>query len=128
MRFELASATTFPGGGYDLVACFDALHDMGDPAAAARHIRSALAPDGTLLVVEPQAGDAVAENLHPLGRVRYGFSTLVCTPGSLSQAGRAGLGTMAGAAKLSEAILAGGFTQVRLATETDLNLVLEARP
>jgi 2-polyprenyl-3-methyl-5-hydroxy-6-metoxy-1,4-benzoquinol methylase len=128
VRFEVATATTFPGGGYDLVACFDALHDMGDPAAATRHIRSALAPDGTLLVVEPQAGDAVAENLHPLGRVRYGFSTLVCTPGSLSQAGRAGFGTMAGAAKLSEAILAGGFSQVRLATETELNLVLEARP
>ena len=128
VRFELATATSFPGGGYDLVACFDALHDMGDPAAAARHIRSALAPDGTLMVVEPMAGDAVEENFHPLGRVRYGFSTLVCTPGSLSQDGRAGLGTLAGEAKLSAAIREGGFSQVRRATETPLNIVLEARP
>jgi 2-polyprenyl-3-methyl-5-hydroxy-6-metoxy-1,4-benzoquinol methylase len=128
VRFELATATGFSGQGYDLIACFDALHDMGDPAAAAAHIRSALAPDGTLMVVEPQAGDAVADNLHPLGRVRYGFSTLVCTPGSLSQDGRAALGTLAGEAKLSAAIRAGGFSQVRRATETELNLVLEARP
>jgi 2-polyprenyl-3-methyl-5-hydroxy-6-metoxy-1,4-benzoquinol methylase len=128
VRFELATATGFPGEGYDLIACFDALHDMGDPAAAAAHIRSALTPDGTLIVVEPQAGDAVADNLHPLGRVRYGFSTLVCTPGSLSQDGRAALGTLAGEAKLSAAIRAGGFSSVHRATETELNLVLEARP
>jgi 2-polyprenyl-3-methyl-5-hydroxy-6-metoxy-1,4-benzoquinol methylase len=127
VSFELASATTFRGAGYDLIACFDALHDMGDPAAAAAHIRSALAPDGTLMVVEPQAGDAVAENLHPLGRIRYGFSTLVCTPGSLSQEGRVGLGTLAGEARLAGAIRAGGFGQVRRAAETDLNMVLEAR-
>jgi 2-polyprenyl-3-methyl-5-hydroxy-6-metoxy-1,4-benzoquinol methylase len=127
VRFELASATNFHGTGYDLIACFDSLHDMGDPAAAAAHIRSALAPDGTLMVVEPQAGDAVAENLHPLGRINYGFSTLVCTPGSLSQEGRAGLGTLAGEARLAEAIRAGGFGHVRRAAETDLNMVLEAR-
>jgi 2-polyprenyl-3-methyl-5-hydroxy-6-metoxy-1,4-benzoquinol methylase len=127
VRFELATATNFPGDSYDLIACFDALHDMGDPAAAAAHIRSALAADGTLMVVEPMAGDAVAENLHPLGRIRYGFSTLVCTPGSLSQDGRAGLGTLAGEARLAEAIRAGGFSRVRRAAETELNLVLEAR-
>ena len=127
VRFELATATSFRGDGYDLIALFDALHDMGDPAAAAAHIRSALAPDGTLMVVEPMAGDTVADNLHPLGRIRYGFSTLVCTPGSLSQDGRAGLGTLAGEARLAEAIRAGGFGQVRRAAETDLNMVLEAR-
>jgi SAM-dependent methyltransferase len=127
VRFELATATSFPGERYDLVALFDALHDMGDPAAAARHIRKALAADGTLMVVEPMAGDAVEENFHPLGRVRYGFSTLVCTPGSLSQDGRAGLGTLAGEARLSAAIRAGGFRHVRRATETELNIVLEAR-
>jgi 2-polyprenyl-3-methyl-5-hydroxy-6-metoxy-1,4-benzoquinol methylase len=127
VRFELATATDFPGQGYDLIACFDALHDMGDPAAAARHIRSALAADGTLMVVEPMAGDAVVENLHPLGRIRYGFSTLVCTPGSLSQDGRAGLGTLAGEARLAAAIRAGGFGDVRRAAETDLNMVLEAK-
>jgi SAM-dependent methyltransferase len=128
VRFEIASATGFPGRGYDLVASFDSLHDLGDPAAAAAHVRSALAPDGTWVIVEPQAGDRVEDNLHPLGRIRYAISTLVCTPGSLSQPGRAGLGTLAGEARLAEAIRAGGFTQVRRAAETPLNMVLEARP
>jgi SAM-dependent methyltransferase len=128
VRFEIASATGFPGSGYDLVASFDSLHDLGDPAAAARHVRSALAPDGTWVIVEPQAGDRVEDNLHPLGRIRYSISTLVCTPGSLSQPGRAGLGTLAGEARLADAIRAGGFTQVRRAAETPLNMVLEARP
>jgi SAM-dependent methyltransferase len=127
VRFEVASATAFPGAGYDVVACFDALHDLGDPAAAARHIREALAPDGTWMIVEPQAGDRVEDNLHPLGRIRYSLSTLVCTPGSLSQPGRAALGTLAGEARLSEAIRAGGFGQVRRAAETPFNMVLEAR-
>ena len=128
VRFELATATDFPGWGYDLVACFDALHDMGDPAAASRHIWSALAENGTWMVVEPAAGDSPEENFNPLGRIRYGFSTLVCTPGSLSQPGRAGLGTLAGEQKLSEAIRSGGFRQVRRAAETPFNMVLEARP
>ena len=128
VRFELATATDFPGWGYDLVACFDALHDMGDPGAAASHIWSALAEDGTWMIVEPSAGDSPEENFHSLGRIRYGFSTLVCTPGSLSQPGRAGLGTLAGEQKLSEVIRAGGFRQVRRAAETPFNMVLEARP
>ena len=85
-----ATATDFAGSDYDLIACFDALHDMGDPQAAARHIRAALADDGTWLIVEPNAGDTVVENLHPIGRLQYGYSVLVCTPGSLSQPGRAG--------------------------------------
>jgi SAM-dependent methyltransferase len=128
VRFEVASATDFPGSGYDLIACFDALHDLGDPAACARQVRSALADDGTWMIVEPQAGDRVEENLHPLGRIRYSLSTLVCTPGSLSQPGRAGLGTLAGEARLAEAIRAGSFSQVRRATDTLFNMVLEARP
>ena len=128
VRFELATATDFPGWGYDLVACFDALHDMGDPAATAAHVWSALAEGGTWMVVEPSAGDAVEENFNPLGRIRYGFSTLVCTPGSLSQPGRAGLGTLAGEQRLAEVIRAGGFAQVRRAAETPFNMVLEARP
>ncbi len=128
VRFELATATDFPGWGYDLVACFDALHDMGDPAAASRHIWSALAEGGTWMIVEPIAGDSPEENFNPLGRIRYGFSTLVCTPGSLSQPGRAGLGTLAGEKRLSEVIRAGGFAQVRRAAETPFNMVLEARP
>jgi SAM-dependent methyltransferase len=128
VTFEVASAADFPGYGYDLIGCFDALHDMGDPVGAARHIRSALAADGSWLIVEPSAGDRVEENLHPLGRVRYGFSTLVCTPGSLSQPGRAGLGTLAGEQRLSEVIREGGFPRVRRAAETLYHLVLEARP
>ena len=127
VRFEVATATDFPGWGYDLVACFDALHDMGDPTAAAAHVWSALAADGTWMIVEPSAGDSVEENFNPLGRIRYGFSTLVCTPGSLSQPGRAGLGTLAGEQRLAEVIRAGGFRQVRRAAETPFNMVLEAR-
>jgi methyltransferase family protein len=128
VRFDVATADAFPRRDYDLVAFFDALHDMGDPAAAARHVRSALADDGTWMIVEPQASDRIEDNFHPLGRLNYGFSTLICTPGSLSQEGRAGLGTLAGGARLSEIVLGVGFGTVRRAAETDFNLVLEARP
>ena len=127
VTFEVTTAQTFTGTNYDLVTMFDCLHDMGDPVGAARHVLETLGPDGTWLIVEPSAGDRVEENLHPLGRVRYGFSTLVCTPGSLSQPGRAGLGTLAGEQRLAEVIRAGGFRQVRRAAETPFNMVLEAR-
>jgi 2-polyprenyl-3-methyl-5-hydroxy-6-metoxy-1,4-benzoquinol methylase len=128
VRFQVAAASELPAAGYDLVTCFDALHDMGDPAGAARRVREALASDGTWMVVEPLAGDRVEENFNPLGRLRYAFSTLLCTPASLSQDGRAGLGTLAGEARLAEAISDGGFRSVRRAAETPFNLVLEARP
>jgi cyclopropane fatty-acyl-phospholipid synthase-like methyltransferase len=128
VRFSVAGAADFPGGDYDLVAHFDSLHDLGDPVAAARRVRETLAPDGTWMIVEPIAGDRIEDNLNPLGRIRYGFSTLVCTPGSLSQPCRAGLGTLAGQAKLAEVIRAGGFGSVRRAAENELNMVLEARP
>ena len=127
MTFEVAGAADYAGEGYDLVAFFDAFHDLGDPLAAARHAAAALAPGGTCMVVEPFAGDRVEDNLNPIGRLYYGFSTLVCTPGSLSQPGRAGLGTQAGEARLREVLQAGGFGAVRRAAETPLNLVLEAR-
>jgi 2-polyprenyl-3-methyl-5-hydroxy-6-metoxy-1,4-benzoquinol methylase len=127
VSFELARADAYPRRDYDLVAVFDALHDMGDPAGAARHIRSTLAADGTWMIVEPSAGDRIEDNFHPLGRLRYGFSTLVCTPGSLSQNGRAGPGTLAGGARLTEIIREAGFGTVRLAAETPFNIVLEAR-
>jgi SAM-dependent methyltransferase len=127
VTFEVAAAGDFQGKGYDLVAFFDAFHDLGDPLAAARHAAAALAPDGTCLLVEPFAGDRVEDNLNPIGRLYYGFSTLVCTPGSLSQPGRAGLGTQAGEARLRAVLQAGGFGAVRRAAETPLNLVLEAR-
>jgi SAM-dependent methyltransferase len=127
VRFEVADATQFQGRGYDLIAFFDALHDLGDPVGAARHARAALADDGSCMLVEPFAGDRIEDNLNPVGRMYYGFSTLVCTPGSLSQPGRAALGTQAGEARLREVMLAAGFGSVRRAAETPLNLVLEAR-
>jgi SAM-dependent methyltransferase len=128
VTFEVAGADGYGGEGYDLVAFFDSFHDLGDPVGAARHAAQALRPDGSCLIVEPYAGDRIEDNLNPLGRVYYAFSTLVCTPGSLSQPGRAGLGTQAGEARLADTLRAGGFATVRRAAETPLNLVLEARP
>lgn len=127
-RFGTAGATDYPGDGLGLVCFFDSLHDMGDPVGAARHARNALAPDGVCMIVEPYAGDATEDNFNPVGRLFYGFSTLVCTPGSLSQPGRAALGTQAGEARLREVLAEGGFGSVRRAAETPFNLVLEARP
>jgi len=130
VRFEVATADAYPvpEGGYDVVALFDALHDLGDPVAAARHARAAVAEGGTLLVVEPLAGDRIEDTLHPLGRLDYGFSTLVCTPGSLAQEGRMGLGTQAGEARLAAVIRQGGFSSVRRVAETPTNMVLEGKP
>jgi len=127
VTFEVAGASDFAGEGYDLVAFFDSFHDLGDPLAAARRAALALAPGGTCMLVEPFAGDRVEANLNPIGRLYYGFSTLVCTPGFLSQPGRAALGTQAGEARLREVLQAAGFGPVRRAAETPLNLVLEAR-
>jgi 2-polyprenyl-3-methyl-5-hydroxy-6-metoxy-1,4-benzoquinol methylase len=96
VTFDVASAQTFGGGPYDLVTSFDCLHDMGDPVGAARHIREMLAPDGTWMIVEPYAGDSVAGNLNPVGRVYYSFSTFLCVPNALSQDGGYSLGAQAG--------------------------------
>jgi SAM-dependent methyltransferase len=128
VEFVAVDATSYPGGGYDLVTMFDCLHDMGDPVGAARHVRDTLADDGTWLVVEPMAGDRVADNLNPVGRAYYGFSTLVCTPNSLSQDVGLALGTQAGPARLREVVTAAGFTRFRRAAETPFNMVLEVRP
>jgi SAM-dependent methyltransferase len=128
ITFEVASAQEFSGSGYDLVAMFDCLHDMGDPVGAARHVRSALAEDGTWMIVEPMAGDHVEDNLNPVGRAYYGFSTLLCTPSSLSQDVGLALGTQAGPAKIRDVATAGGFTRFRSAAETPFNRVMEARP
>jgi Methyltransferase domain len=127
VEFVVAGAGELPGDGYDLIAFFDAFHDLGDPGAAARRAAARLAPGGTVLLVEPLAGDSVDDNLHPIGRFYYGMSTLVCTPGSLSQPGRAALGTQAGQAAIAQVLLDAGFASVRRAAETPLNLVLEAR-
>jgi SAM-dependent methyltransferase len=128
VRFQAADATDLPAGRFDLITMFDCLHDMGDPLAAARAARRALAPDGTLMVVEPMAGDRTADNLNPLGRVFYGASVLVCTPASLDQPGAAALGPQAGPARLTELLIDAGFARARVATTSPVNLVLEARP
>lgn len=128
VTFEVAAATQYGGTGYDLVTTFDALHDMGDPVGAAKHVRESLAPDGTWMVVEPMAGDRVEDNLNPVGRAYYGFSTLLCTPASLSQDVGLALGTQAGPARIHDVTTAAGFTGFRTAAETPFNLVFEVRP
>jgi SAM-dependent methyltransferase len=128
VRFEVAPAGGFPGQGYDLVTMFDCLHDMGDPAGAARHVRQALAPDGTWMIVEPLAGRTVTDNLHPLGRAYYAFSTFLCTPSGLSQAGGYSLGAQAGEGPIRELVQAAGFTRFRRAADSLLNAVSVARP
>jgi SAM-dependent methyltransferase len=128
VRFEVASAMEYPGRDYDFVAVFDCLHDMGDPAGASKHVRESLARDGTWMIVEPFANDALEDNLNPVGRVFYGVSTLVCTPASRAQAGGRCLGAQAGECNLREVVTGGGFTRFRRATQTPFNLVFEARP
>jgi SAM-dependent methyltransferase len=128
IRFEVAPASAIPGGGYDLVTMFDCLHDMGDPVSAAAQVRESLAADGTWMIVEPAAGDAIEDNLNPVGRAYYAFSTLLCTPASLSQEVGLALGAQAGEARIREVATAGGLTRFRRATETPFNIVYEARP
>jgi SAM-dependent methyltransferase len=127
VQFECAGADEYAGRDFDLIAFFDCLHDMGDPRAAARHARSALKEDGTLMLVEPMAGDHLEDNLNPVGRAYYGFSTLICTPASLAQEGRCGLGAQAGEGRLREVLAEGGFARVRRASQTPFHMVLEAR-
>jgi SAM-dependent methyltransferase len=128
VQFETAPAAGYDGSGYDLVTMFDCLHDMGDPVGAARHVRGSLKPDGTWMIVEPHAGDRVEENLNPVGRAYYAFSTLLCTPASLSQEVGLALGAQAGEARIGDVVGAAGFTRFRRVAETPFNLVFEARP
>jgi SAM-dependent methyltransferase len=128
VRFEAAPAQSYPGSGYDLVATFDCLHDMGDPVGAARHVLASLDDDGTWLIVEPFANDRVEDNLNPVGRIYYAASTLLCTPASLAQEVGLALGAQAGESRLRDVVQAGGFTRFRRAAETPFNLILEARP
>ena len=125
--FEVAAADGFTGGPYDLITFFDCLHDMGDPVGALRHARTQLADDGVVMLVEPQAGDSVADNLNPVGRVFYAASSLICTPASQSQDVGLALGAQAGPARLAEVARAAGFTRVRTAAENPFNQVLELR-
>lgn len=126
LRFEVGRAQDFPGSGFDLVTCFDCLHDMGDPEAAAAHIRKTLKPGGTWMVVEPAAGDRLEDNINPVGRLYYSASTMICVPTSLAQERGLALGAQAGGERLTEVIRSGGFTKVRRAAQTPLNMVLEA--
>jgi SAM-dependent methyltransferase len=129
VTFEVAPADAFTGRGFDLVTMFDCLHDMGDPVGAARHVRDAIAPDGTWMIVEPQAGDRIEDNLNPVGRTFYGFSTLLCTPASLSQDVGLALGTQAGPARIRDVATAAGFGGgFRTAASTPFNNVFEVRP
>jgi len=128
VTFEVSPAAGLSGEGYDLVTMFDCLHDMGDPIGAARHVRQALADDGTWMIVEPAAGDRPEDNFNPVGRAYYGFSTLLCTPSSLSQEVGLALGTQAGPAKIRDVTSAAGFTAFRTASGTPLNNVFEVRP
>jgi SAM-dependent methyltransferase len=127
-RFEVASAEDLPGDGYDLACVFDALHDMGDPVAAASRIRSALSDDGTLLLVEPMAGDSVTDNINPVGRLFYSAGLFICVPNAKSQGGRYQLGPQVPEATWRELLGEAGFTRFRRATETPFNRVFEARP
>jgi SAM-dependent methyltransferase len=126
--FEVASAQTFNGGPYDLVTSFDCLHDMGDPLGAARHIRQMLAPDGTWMVVEPYAGNTMTDNLNPVGRVYYSFSTFLCVPNALSQDGGYSLGAQAGEEPIRRLTADAGYTGFRRVAETPFNIIYEARP
>jgi len=126
--FAVAKAKEFPGSGYDLVTVFDCLHDMGDPIGAAAHVRQSISKDGTWMIVEPYANDSLKDNLNPVGRVYYGFSTLLCTPCSRSQEVGLCLGAQAGEARIRDVVTAAGFSRFRRATETPFNIVYEARP
>ena len=128
VTFEVAKAKEFPGRDYDFVAVFDCLHDMGDPIGAATHVRKSLAKDGTWMIVEPFANDQLKDNLNPVGRVFYSFSTLLCTPCSRSQEVGMCLGAQAGETRIRDVVTAAGFSRFRRATETAFNIVYEARP
>ena len=127
VKFEVAKAKDYPGKGFEFVAFFDCLHDMGDPEGAAKHVKESLTSDGTWMIVEPFANDKVEDNLNPIGRVYYAASTMLCTPASLSQEVGLALGAQAGEGRLSKILKAAGFSRVRRAAETPFNIVLEAR-
>ncbi len=128
ITFAVSKAKEYPGTGYDLVTVFDCLHDMGDPIGAAAHVRQSIAKDGTWMIVEPFANDSLKDNLNPVGRVYYGFSTLLCTPCSRSQEVGLCLGAQAGEARIRDVVTSAGFSRFRRATETPFNIVYEARP
>lgn len=128
IRFEVCSAKDIPEKKFDFITMFDCYHDMGDPAGVARHMLSIIKPDGVWMLVEPYASDKIEENLNSVGRLFYCASVLLCTSGALSQEAELALGGQAGETRLRNVISAGGFTRIRRAAQTPMNLILEARP
>ncbi len=128
VRFEVADAHHFSGRNYDLITTLSSLHEMGDPTGAGRHMREAIAPDGTWMIVEPRAGDRLEDNLNRLGQLFYGFSALLCTPSSLSQPVGTALGAQAGPARIRAVTESAGFRRFRQAAQTPFTMVLEVRP
>ena len=126
ITFAQATAKDFPANGYDLVAFFDCLHDMGDPVGAGKHVRETMARDGVWMIVEPFAHDNLKDNLNPVGRVFYTASTFICTPASLSQEVALGLGAQAGERRLRQVATEAGFAHFRRAAETPFNMIFEA--
>jgi len=126
--FDIARAQDFAGENYDLVCLFDCLHDMGDPEGAATHIKSALAPGGSLLLVEPNGGDALEDNLNPVGRLFYAASAAICTMNAVAQGARDAMGAQAGEARTRAVFENAGWSSFRRATETPFNIVYEAKP
>jgi SAM-dependent methyltransferase len=128
IAFEVQAATAFDGHDFDLICFMDCLHDLGDPVSALARCRMALKPDGKVLLVEPYAGDRLEENLNPIGRMYYAASAMACTPNSLSQEVGLGLGAQAGEARLRKVAREAGFSNLRRAAQTPVNLILELTP
>lgn len=127
VRFEVASAKDYPGSDYDLICFMDCLHDLGDPLGAAQHTFRAIAAEGTVLLVEPLAGERIEQNLNPIGRLFYAASTAFCTPNSLSQEVGSAIGAQAGEEKYADIFFQAGFRHFRQATQSPFNRIFEAR-
>lgn len=128
IEFKVATAKDYSDIDFDFIAFFDCLHDMGDPVGACAHAKQALKPDGSCMVVEPFANDSLNDNLNPVGRAFYAFSTQLCVPCSLNQEVGLSLGAQAGLHRLTETIKTGGFAHCKKVTETPFNLILELQP
>ena len=128
VAFEVKAATEFDGHDFDLICFMDCLHDLGDPVGALARCRKALKPGGKVLLVEPNAGDRLEENLNPIGRMYYAASAMACTPNSLSQEVGLGLGAQAGEERLRKVAREAGFSKLRRAAQTPVNLILELTP
>ncbi len=126
VSFEVAPANDISDEDFDLICFFDCLHDMGNPVGAMKRAFETLDVEGSVLIVEPMAGNLVEENFNPVGRTFSAASTLCCTANALAQGGT-GLGAVASEDTLRETVLSGGFTQFRRASETPFNRIFEAR-